>query len=127
MEPLIFITFLITLILFKNHILSKYNDLIINNIMKNGILEETFLKGDIFYKSKVKQDNKISYFVYIRLENGQEIIVDNLDIYSCLNIADMTIFKQNNYIYKSYYYSFYTLHLDGLESIKLNEKIDYFD
>lgn len=116
---------ILILIIFKFNILKNYNKVDIDTMLNNGdLIEQSLLRGNIFYKSKVKKDNTISYFVYIRLENGEEITVDNLDIYSSVVTADVITFNKYLYKYREYNYSYYTICLDHLEDIKLKEELN---
>ena len=123
--PLFLIILILIIIIFRFNILKKCNKVNIDTILNNGdLIEQALLKGDVFYKSKVKKDNNISYFVYIRLENGEEITVDNLDIYSSVVITDIIVFNKYLYKYREYNYSYYTICLDYLENIKLKEELN---
>ena len=120
---LIITILIICLLGFKT--INKIENETIENILEKGELkEEIFMKGDIFYKTRFKKDELISYLVYIRLEDGEEITVDNQDFYVAFNTGDVTTFVKNKYSYKSNTLTFYSSCLDGLENIRLLEKLE---
>ena len=120
---MIFIIVLLIVILFGFKIINKSKEINIEKILEHGELKyEDMLKGDIFYKSPVKdKDGNISYLTYIRLEDGKEITVEKEDFYSLLNIGDVISCSKKTYIYKSQKLSFYTVLLDKLDDIRLSD------
>lgn len=125
---LIIVVLILTIVIFRLKILKKYKEFNIDMILKHGVLtEQIFMKGDIFYKGRVKNKDEISHLVYIRLENGEEITVNNIDIFSSLTVGDIATFSKNKYSYKNQQFSFYTLCLGDLENIRLNEEINYLN
>ena len=121
--PLFLIILILIIIIFRFKIAKKYNRVNIDIILTHGeLIEETITKGDIYYKGRVKNKDDFSHLVYIRLETGEEIIVDNLDIYSSVVITDVIVF--NKYLYKDYNYTYYTMCLGDLENIKLKEELN---
>lgn len=125
---MIFIIVLLIVILFGFKIINKSKEINIEKILEHGELKyEDMLKGDIFYKSPVKdKDGNISYLTYIRLEDGKEITVEKEDFYSLLNIGDVISCSKKTYIYKSQKLSFYTVLLDKLDDIRLSEKTLFY-
>ena len=125
---LFIVIFILLIIILTFQILKKYKELNIDTILSNGnLIEQTLLKGEIYYKGKAKNKDNLSYLVYIRLESGEEVTVDNYDIYSSLTIGDIAIFNKNKYSYKNQKYSFYSICLGELEDIKLNETLEYIN
>lgn len=126
---MIFIIVLLIVILFGFKIINKSKEINIEKILEHGELKyEDMLKGDIFYKSPVKdKDGNISYLTYIRLEDGKEITVEKEDFYSLLNIGDVISCSKKTYIYKSQKLSFYTVLLDKLDDIRLCEQLDFIN
>ena len=123
---LILIALTLIIIIFKFKILKKCEEFNIDTILKYGVLsEQIFMKGDIFYKGIVKKENFISYLIYVRLDNGKEITIDNPDVYSSLNIGDIAVFSKNKYTYINQELNFYTVCLGDLENIRLNETIEF--
>lgn len=126
---MIFIIVLLIVILFGFKIINKSKEINIEKILEHGELKyEDMLKGDIFYKSPVKdKDGNISYLTYIRLEDGKEITVEKEDFYSLLNIGDVISCSKKTYIYKSQKLSFYTVLLDKLDDIRLCGQLDFIN
>lgn len=122
-----FIVALLILILFGFKIVNKSKEINVEKIIEKGILkEEMMIKGDVFYKSTVRDSkDNLSYLTYIRLENGKEIAINQMDFYSILNTGNVINLNKETYIYKSQKLTFYSVLLDGLENIRLCEELDF--
>lgn len=126
---MVFIIFLVLFILLGFKIINKNRELNIEKILHKGNLKhEQIIKGDVFYKSMTKDaEDNLCYYLYIRLEDGKEIIINHEKFYPFLNIGDVVSFNKEIYIYKSYKLTFYSLLLEGLEEVRLCEEVDFIN
>ena len=121
------IIILLVLLLFGFKIIDKSRELNIENILNKGsLMNSTKLRGEIFYKGVTKNTkDKLSYFVYIRLEDGKELVVENFKFYSDVKIGDIVNTKKETHIHKAQSLSFYSILHEEFKENRFYEELDF--
>lgn len=117
---------ILIILLFGFKVINKVEEINVETILNKGFLSnKTVLKGDVFHKGVVKIiEGELSYFVYIRLEDGKEFTIDNRKLYSKLNICEVININKEIYTYKSQVLTVYSMSLEGFENFRLYEELN---
>jgi hypothetical protein len=102
MEYLIFIFILIAAYLVFRYFINNHEDYTISNILKKGNLTNSDnIRGHVNFKKVVKHNNNESYMIYLRLEDGKEIVINNMDYFLSINTGDSIFLRKDTYSHKS--------------------------